>query len=210
MIEGPNGPGGVETVSVSVNGVSSTTSPTSTESGDLAAALRAEGGITQGELLRQEQRAGVVPAAQLVGKGDESGMGEEDELPHARGPEEIGMEDVGMQGASGSERMVGTSTMGMQGIDVEAAVGRRTAKSDPTAEDEEEEAKAEEKVEAPTTPKREAEDELAGGGKKLKVDSTAEPEDMEIVDADGKTEIEPKVGESGENKGGDAVDMSAV
>ena len=96
-IDGPNGPGGVETVSVSVNGISSTTSPapssSGTESGDLAAALRAEGGITQGELLRQEQKAGVVPAAQLIGKGDESGMGEEDELPHARGPEEIGMED---------------------------------------------------------------------------------------------------------------------
>ncbi|KAN0093596.1 hypothetical protein V8E51_016780 [Hyaloscypha variabilis] len=215
MIEGPNGPGGVETVSVSVNGVSSTTSPTGTsasaEAGDLAAVLRAEGGITQGELLRQEQRAGVVPAAQLVGKGDESGMGEEDELPHARGPEEIGPEDVGMQGASGSERMVGTTTMGMQGIDVEAAVGRRiAAKPDPS----DDEGKAEEKAEAPTTPKREADEDLAGEGKKLKVDSTdatAEPDvDIELVDADGKTEDEPKIGEQGENKGGDAVDMSSV
>ena len=207
MIEGPNGPGGVETVSVSVNGVSSTTSPTSTEPGDLAAVLRAEGGITQGELLRQEQRAGVVPAAQLVGKGDESGMGEEDELPHARGPEEIGMEDVGMQGASGSERMVGTGAVGMQGIDVEAAVGRRTVKSD--SGDEETTSEEKEKGEAPSTPKREADEELVGEGKKVKVDS-AESEDIEIVDADGKAESEPKVGDAGENKGGDAVDMSSV
>jgi hypothetical protein len=228
-IDGPNGPGGVETVSVSVNGISSTTSPapssSGTESGDLAAALRAEGGITQGELLRQEQKAGVVPAAQLIGKGDESGMGEEDELPHARGPEEIGMEDMGPQHQAGSatERMTGN--VGMQGIDVEAAVGRRIApKPDPStssasASTAKSDAKEEEeKAETPTTPKREAEDELTGEGKKAKVDSTegVTPEpvagktDIEIVDADGKTEDEPKVGEKGENKGGDAVDMTSV
>jgi hypothetical protein len=107
--------------------------------------------------------------------------------------------------------MVGTTTMGMQGIDVEAAVGRRiAAKTDPSDDED----KAEEKVEAPTTPKREADEDLAGEGKKLKVDSTdatAEPDvDIELVDADGKTENEPKVGEQGENKGGDAVDMSSV
>lgn len=227
-IDGPNGPGGVETVSVSVNGISSTTSPpnaTSSEPTDLAAALRAGGGITQGELLRQEQRAGVVPAAQLVGKGDESGMGEEDELPHARGPEEIGMEDVGMQGSSGSERMVGTTTMGMQGIDVEAAVGRRiapkpsseAASATSTDAPESNVEGGEEKVEAPTTPKREADEDLSGEGKKVKVDSSADSDppatenmDIEIVDADGKAEDEAKVGEKGENKGGDAVDMSSV
>ena len=78
--------------------------------------------------------------------------------------------------------------------------------------------KVEEKAETPTTPKREAEDELTGEGKKAKVDSMEGviPEsgtgktDIEIVDADGKTEDEPKVGEKGENKGGDAVDMSTV
>ena len=223
-IDGPNGPGGVETVSVSVNGISSTTSPapssSGTESGDLAAALRAEGGITQGELLRQEQKAGVVPAAQLIGKGDESGMGEEDELPHARGPEEIGMEDMGPQHQAGSatERMTGN--VGMQGIDVEAAVGRKIApKPDPSVSTAKDDAKEEEeKAETPTTPKREAEEELTGEGKKAKVDSmegvtlesVAGKTDIEIVDADGKTEDEPKVGEKGENKGGDAVDMSTV
>ena len=172
-----------------------------------------------------EQKAGVVPAAQLIGKGDESGMGEEDELPHARGPEEIGMEDMGPQHQAGSatERMTGN--VGMQGIDVEAAVGRRIApKPDPstslasvsTAKDDAKE--EEEKVETPTTPKREAEEELTGEGKKAKVDtmdgvipeSDAGKTDIEIVDADGKTEDEPKVGEKGENKGGDAVDMSSV
>lgn len=227
MIDGPNGPGGVETVSVSVNGISSTASSTpsssGTESGDLAVALRAEGGITQGELLRQEQKAGVVPAAQLIGKGDESGMGEEDELPHARGPEEIGIEDMGPQHQAGSatERMTGN--VGMQGIDVEAAVGRRIApkpepSSSSSASTAKDDAKEEEKAETPTTPKREAEDELAGEGKRGRVDSmegvipesSSGKTDVEIVDADGKTEDEPKVGEKRENKGGDAVDMSSV
>ena len=51
-IEGPNGMGSIETVSISVNGVPS---------------MGARGiGVTQGELLRQEQRAGVVPVSQLV------------------------------------------------------------------------------------------------------------------------------------------------
>ncbi|KAI1464212.1 uncharacterized protein F4812DRAFT_443792 [Daldinia caldariorum] len=51
-IEGPNGIGSIETVSVSVNGIPS---------------MGARGvGVTQGELLRQEQRAGVVPVSQLV------------------------------------------------------------------------------------------------------------------------------------------------
>ena len=163
-----------------------------------------------------------MPAAQLLGKGDESGMGEEDEMPHARGPEEIGMEDMGPQGASGSERMVGT--VGMQGIDVEAAVGRRLAPkpeeaSPSTASSatlQEDSTEGGEKVEAPTTPKREADEELSGEGKKAKVDSTDAsdpvPEEMDIaiVDADGRAEGEAKIGEAGENKGGDAVDMTSV
>jgi hypothetical protein len=215
MIEGPNGPGGIETVSVSVNGVSSTTSPTSTTSSDptdLAAALRAEGGITQGELLRQEQRAGVVPAAQLMGKGDSDGMGEEDELPHARGPEEIGMEDMGPQGGSTTERGGSAVSMGvgMQGIDIEAAVGRRLPSDGTSSQDDESKVEGEEKVEAPTTPKREAEDELAGEGKKLKPD--AEPEakmeamDADTVDADGKATDSSKISEEGENRGAVAID----
>jgi len=208
-IEGPNGPGGIETVSVSVNGVSSATSPTDTSSSDptdLAAALRAEGGITQGELLRQEQRAGVVPAAQLTGKGDSDGMGEEDELPHARGPEEIGMEDMGPQGKSVSEREGSAVSMGvgMQGIDIEAAVGRRLPSDSTAPGDDESKGEGGEKAEAPTTPKREAEDDLSGEGKKLKPDpesgTKTEAMDVEIVDADGKAADEAKGMGEGENK----------
>lgn len=82
--------GGIETVTVSVNGISSTRSPTN-GSPPNGTTLRAEGAITQGELLRQEQRAGVVPKSQNSRKvADKDGKGEEDEVPHARGPEEIG------------------------------------------------------------------------------------------------------------------------
>lgn len=77
-IDGPNGMGSVETVSVSVNGIPSTG--------------RARG-ITQGELLRQEQRAGLVPvnplrstrelsaaeAAAMAGRRAAAGAAEEEE-----------------------------------------------------------------------------------------------------------------------------------
>jgi len=191
MVEGPNGPGGVETVSVSVNGVSSTRggpSPTSPPGeGSGTAGLRAEGGVTQGELLRQEQQAGVVPISQLEGsRGDADGLGEEDEAPHARGPEEIGMEDMGPQG-NGSASQRGGPGVAMQGIDVEAAVGR---KADNNKEDtpEEEPAASEPEAETPTTPKREAGEDLGADEKRIKTASEEEAaagaaEDTPITDA---------------------------
>lgn len=116
-IDGPNGMGSIETVSVSVNGVHSTGHAR---------------GVTQGELLRQEQRAGVVPVTQLSrsntthGEHDEEEEEEphveeeEEEVPHARGPDEIGVDDTGLQGSQfASEGGVDT-----QDIDVAAAVGR--------------------------------------------------------------------------------------
>ncbi|OBS26760.1 hypothetical protein FPOA_00702 [Fusarium poae] len=122
-IEGPNGVGSIETVSVSVNGIHSTGHAR---------------GVTQGELLRQEQRAGVVPVSQLSRaqeaahegermtmdeEDDEEPQEEEEEVPHARGPEEIGMSDTGPQSTTTS--FMSEGGMGMQGIDVEAAVGRK-------------------------------------------------------------------------------------
>ncbi|KYK57436.1 hypothetical protein DCS_04445 [Drechmeria coniospora] len=127
-IDGPNGMGSIETVSVSVNGVPSTGHAR---------------GVTQGELLRQEQRAGVVPVTQLSrnqespdgdddgdgdGGGGDGGDGEldddEDEVPHARGPEEIGVNDTGPQVSSASAAM-GEEGFDTHSIDVEAAVGRK-------------------------------------------------------------------------------------
>ncbi|KIH91638.1 hypothetical protein SPBR_01377 [Sporothrix brasiliensis 5110] len=59
-IDGPNGVGSIETVSVSINGIPS--------HGAMMAAVQRQQqrGITQGELLRQEQTAGVVPVSQLA------------------------------------------------------------------------------------------------------------------------------------------------
>lgn len=203
MIDGPNGLGGIETVSVSINGVSSATKESPASGVD--AVLRAEGGVTQGELLRQEQRAGVVPATQLGPRGtDSEGMGEEDEAPHARGPEEIGMEDTGPQAASsGIERMGPGISMG---IDVEAAVGRKAE-----VKNEDEDAKKEDELETPSTPKRDAEEEIGADEKRVKEDVTEEDDDdMVLVDADGKMEDVKKIGEEDENKGSDAVDATTV
>jgi len=162
-IEGPNGAGSIETVSVTVNGISSSAtpnqqqsqsqqsnpnstpaSPTLSEQSDassssgsgesLEAQLRREGGVTQGELLRQEQEAGVVPVSQtssttrrplISGSGgttadatgdvEMAGGEPSEEIPHARGPEDIGMEDTGPQ-----HKSLGAG----EALDMEAAVGR--------------------------------------------------------------------------------------
>lgn len=63
MIEGPNGMGSIETVSISFNGIPST----GAGSGLLGLSQQPQRGVTQGELLRQEQRAGVVPVSQVAG-----------------------------------------------------------------------------------------------------------------------------------------------
>jgi len=176
MIGGPHGSGSTQTVPVSINGISST-SP-----------QREAGAVTQGELLRQEQEAGVVPVAQTTspqGRQTRSataataramaeGEGGMDELehPHARGPDVVGMEDMGPQ-ERGAAR---------GGFDVEAALGR----SVPNMEDKEEGGKEERKH-----------------GK--------EDEDVVITDADGKTEEDTrKADTSGENVGPDAVDTTAL
>ncbi|KAK4100731.1 hypothetical protein N658DRAFT_486737 [Parathielavia hyrcaniae] len=138
-IEGPNGIGSIETVSVSVNGVPST---------GAGFALLTQRSVTQGELLRQEQRAGLVPMSQLNRQQQQQAQGgapaeEEDatmaedtaapaeteaEIPHARGPDEIGPADTGPQSAETVNIIAGgggASPMDAQAIDVEAAVGRR-------------------------------------------------------------------------------------
>ncbi|OBT65468.1 hypothetical protein VE03_04967 [Pseudogymnoascus sp. 23342-1-I1] len=160
-IDGPNGAGSIETVSVSVNGVSSTTLAAVGDGNTTEGGLRAEGGVTQGELLRQEQRAGVVPATQLAHmQPHPNGDGEEDEAPHARGPEEIGMEDMGPQGPGNNLRH------GIQGIDVEAAVGRKA-----------EAFEGEESEDKPSTPKREADEEIQTSSKRVKDEGDGD-EDM--------------------------------
>ena len=218
-IDGPNGVGSIETVSVSVNGIPS----------HGAAAiqlqqqqqLQLQRGVTQGELLRQEQRAGVVPAAQLArqqadgdaaaatpegsldavataapGEGDADGTSEEDEIPHARGPEEIGAADTGPQKES---NYIGG--LDLQGIDVEAAVGRKAAEPPAAAAAEDDQ----QHVGRSSTPKREADDELAAEvpSKKLREDPTVNEEGSTepataAASADDETDEAPKVDAEGD------------
>jgi hypothetical protein len=174
-IEGPNGIGSIETVSVSVNGIPST---------GAGVALLTQRSVTQGELLRQEQRAGLVPMNQLnrqqqqqqaqVAANDaaeedatmtEDAGEAEEEIPHARGPEEIGPADTGPQSEATANLIAsGGSPMDVQGIDVEAAVGRRL-QSPPAAQQQQQQEKASGSSPTgrdliPRSPKREAADSL--------------------------------------------------
>ncbi|KAK0273526.1 hypothetical protein LTR35_012276 [Friedmanniomyces endolithicus] len=176
-ISGPHGAGSIETVSVTVNGVPSSTAPTalahttssapasptlseqsdastsSTASQDSTttteAQLRQQGGVTQGELMRQEQEAGVVPVSQVTSRRS---MVLSDAAAAAVGREATGGSAQAQQrnslmpvaegeGSSGSEETphargpagIGMEDMGPQqhplggggaGLDMEAAVGR--------------------------------------------------------------------------------------
>ncbi|KAK5631615.1 hypothetical protein RRF57_007329 [Xylaria bambusicola] len=246
-IDGPNGVGSIETVSVSVNGIPS---------------MGARGvSVTQGELLRQEQEAGVVPVSQLVPShhihpgsnasaaaqqqqqqiqariqqqrslaqsqnqarvlpsaepsdspspasnsvstpssttldGESvaaaadnmpvaigsvhSNNAEDEEKPHASGPEEIGADDLGPQSTTSSTLPASITTTGsrMQGIDIQAAVGRKpldasilTNSDDTTKDGQSDEMEVDEDKREPraSTPKRSAEEGLGGSAnKKLK------------------------------------------
>lgn len=104
LIDGPNGAGSLETVTVTVNGIASTGH---------------EG------LHRHDNDAGPAPITSRSIYGDrtlrnyvgrtseDSSVGEVEERVTARGPEEIGMEDMGPQAP------------GSGGFDVEAALGRK-------------------------------------------------------------------------------------
>lgn len=140
MVDGPNGAGRIETVTVGMltgrqrpdAAANSTASPNNVaqiaSSHPDGETLPSTGPVTQGELLRQEQEAGIVlnnphtlttsDARTTYGESEGAGGGTildtveaEEEPPHARGPEEIGMEDTGPQKKAGA-------------LDIEGAVGR--------------------------------------------------------------------------------------
>ncbi|KAM7222176.1 hypothetical protein V8F06_002448 [Rhypophila decipiens] len=134
-IEGPNGRGSIETVTITRAGLLSRGS-------DTALANR---GLVQGaDIFRQDQRADsaakspqqeqeTTHASSATGTEDDqdSTMTEgdcpEDEKPYA-GPEEIGPEDTGPQLPTQSRSTHGPDGAAeVQGIDVEAAVGRKAS-----------------------------------------------------------------------------------
>lgn len=201
-IEGPNGMGSIETVSVSVNGIPST---------GAGVALLTQHSVTQGELLRQEQRAGLVPLNQLsrqqqrqAAQGGTSGTADEDaamsedaaegedEIPHARGPEEIGPADTGPQSAATASYIAGGGgdPISMQGIDVEAAVGRRVQsppaqqQQPPSPQQQETTARASGSPEdlVARSPKREATSHLEPESPRKRVKEAADPTSSESQD----------------------------
>lgn len=224
-IEGPNGMGSIETVSISINGISS-----------MGAGVAGRG-ITQGELLRQEQRAGVIPLSQLARQGqaiqqqqqaaiaagavsgqndEDSSMGEgdpedgaaedDDEIPHARGPDEISAADTGPQPPNTSSYVINTDgSVDMQGIDVEAAVGRRLQSP---------EQKESPETLVPRSPKREAQDELdSGANKRAREEGDSDiPQRGEQLqtDAEGDVVITGQDGESSSSVRNNPQEGSAV
>ncbi|KAL8918733.1 MAG: hypothetical protein Q9172_005303 [Xanthocarpia lactea] len=166
VIDGPNGVGSVETVTVAVNGSS----------------RQSAAAVTQGELIRQEQEAGVVPVPMTrstapldTGRRKEDQGEEEEGMPHARGPEVIGMEDMGPQANSA-------------GFDVEAALGR--------------------KGEGETPPLRRTREEV----QEKEVDRDKDGDgDIDVVDADGISEGDVKKADKvGQKVGSDAADGSTI
>ncbi|CAN9331940.1 unnamed protein product [Alternaria sp. RS040] len=118
MVDGPNGAGRIETVTVGMlSGGQRAESPNANiaqiaSSHPDGETLPSTGPVTQGELLRQEQEAGIVlnnphsmttsPTRTTFGEVEGGGtimdtVEGEEEAPHARGPEVIGMEDTGPQ-----------------------------------------------------------------------------------------------------------------
>lgn len=76
--------------------------------------------MTQGELIRQEQEAGLIANSQPSphssnglnenGDGDDRSSPQPDEVPHARGPSIVGVEDLGLQDGKGVEMTLPSST----------------------------------------------------------------------------------------------------
>lgn len=145
-----------------------------------SAAESGNAGASGGGVIDSNNNAPPIDADAPVG----SVTGADEEKPHVRGPEEIGPEDMGPQHGS-SSASIGSSGGGgveMQGIDVEAAVGRKATsgrgssksppKNSPPAGDRMDVETSELQIRRGSTPKREAEDELEGSGaKKLKEES---------------------------------------
>ncbi|KAJ2982110.1 hypothetical protein NUW58_g6512 [Xylaria curta] len=139
-----------------------------------------------------------------------SNNSEDEEKPHARGPEEIGADDLGPQSATSSTIPVSTTTGNMtRGIDIQAAVGRKpldtstSSKSEENLKDNDDDEMDIEETNRgarASTPKRDAEEQLGSSpNKKLKEDPSPTPADAgpKPIDAD------PEIKESG---GEDAMD----
>lgn len=91
---------------------------------------REDGGVTQGELMRMEQEAGVVPLTQNLSDTSSRIMGDDgddededqepyqdegDNIPHARGPDVVGSVDLGRVGGKDVQLHIGSPPSGGEG-----------------------------------------------------------------------------------------------
>lgn len=102
---------GNETVGTMIQGKAVNNTDARSQSVTTGLAGREDGAVTQGELLRLEQEAGIVSIGYVENEADAVGSIDDDtasrmpddshEIPHARGPDEIGIEDVGPSSGTG-------------------------------------------------------------------------------------------------------------
>ena len=137
--------------------------------------------MTQGELIRAEQQAGSLAlGADAVVAARATSPNADEELPHARGPDAIGMEDTGQ------------TQLGKEKLDMEAAVGRRHGRHGSDGANDDVEMGGDE-----------------GSGKSEQVDEKDRDGDVKIVDVDGRTEEDKDKHGEGEPPEALAVDNTA-
>lgn len=128
VIDGPNGAGSVETVVVNMNGISHRNAGTNTMQPSPSVSYRdvdtrkvadensgtsaTSGEATPGSIALDQESATVIEETSTAESENE------EKALRARGPEEIGMEDMGPQASHGDNAL-------SRGLDVEGALGRR-------------------------------------------------------------------------------------
>jgi PPP4R2 len=136
---------------------------------------RQHGTVTHVELIRMEQEAGNVPMSRSSSEGGGGLEGEGlDTIPHARGPDTLGVEDMGLQG----------------GKDVKLQISSGSPKADPTLMEE---------IETGVEPGL---DGAVDGKEQLDDSMSANGDDIVLTDVDEKIEdSEPKGVAGGEIAG---------
>ncbi len=204
------------------------TLPVTQADGDPLVVERPDGAVLQGELIRLEQEAGVVPVTRNPSESHVSGTMEEngllddtDMIPHARGPDLVGSVDMGRVDGQDVELHIG-SPPGEEGKKETDANDAQTVLPGPGATSA---LNTAEPVIGPgsTTDSDDFEivlkDIAESDADAMQLDEESKPQDSQqrppeeqdgdvvLVDADGKMEDEEN---SKEHKGSGAVDTSTV
>lgn len=190
---------------------------------------RPDGAVTQGELIRMEQEAGIVPVPhEDIGRiGDDEfgmGFGQEDEdegTVHARGPDMVGTVDMGLVG--GEQRQVRISSP--PGEDSDRTSGNVDAnnaqevlqggvhKSNTLDEKDKDKQEKEKEKGTPGSESDEFVHVTKDGdspttSKKDDEPAVSDDGDIVLVDADGAQDGDKKADASGINTGADAADAT--